>query len=323
MSNKARKTIFIVLLVILAALVGFIGFRVYQSQEASKELRAQVRAKEEKEAQAEAEPTEEPTDTPTPTATPTPTSTPTPTPEPSVMISFRGDSLDDDGADEASGYPEQFEDLLKQNNYSNITVEDNTWENRGSLSQLSLAGVDTDNLQTFIDGHTNNGLTDLTELQISDDVADFQSQKGHNDDQSAIPVLCMGFYGGWGQDVNELVEQYNLMLSTYDQQDKYVIIGVYPDAVAQGIIDPSTYDGVLQEQFGDHYLALDSTTMDQPAFSTEGHAQIASALLQKMQELGYLDNASGSTASSGTESVNSSSASDSETTEEVSSTSAQ
>jgi hypothetical protein len=202
------------------------------------------------------------------------------------MFSFRGDDFNDTETTADNAYPAQFEKLLQDNGFSDIKVEDNTWETRGTLSQMTLAGVADDVVQNYITNHTNAGLTDATETIISDDVADKQTER---DDQDAIPVLCMGYFGGWGQSPDELVDQYKQMLSTYSQQDKYIIVGVYPDSVTNGVVNPDDYVNALSGAFSEHFVMMDSVSMPDPAFSDAGHQEIASAIFSKAQELGYLN----------------------------------
>ncbi len=291
MGKGAKKAVFSILIIALLAILGFAGYRIYRSQKASETLRAEA------EAAAQAAETEEtevtPTATPTPTETPVETveETPTPTPEAeqTIMISFRGDVLDEDGTDASSGYIYMFEQLLKENGYNDIIVEDNTWENSGSLSQMLFAGVSEDEINAYVSAHTENGSEDIYDLVIRDDLADYQTEE--RDDQDAIPVITMGYYGGWNNNVDELVEQIQKVLATYSQQDKYIVIGVYPAAVTDGLVDAGAYDSAMEAAFGEHYLSMSAAGMDEAAFDDAGHQQIADALYAKMQELGYFDGA--------------------------------
>jgi hypothetical protein len=63
--------------------------------------------------------------------------------------------------------------------------------------------------------------------------------------------------------------------------------------------DPSYYDNreaydeAMYNAFGDHYLPLNWGYLDEPGFYQAGHEQIAQALYQKLDALGYLTELSG------------------------------
>ena len=267
-----RVLLFIISLVLIAGMGTFIGLKVHKMQNTQDQLNAQAQA----EAQQEAVVTSTPTPTPTEavtsasivteTPTPTPTETPTPTPEAvAAGISIRGDSFDMDDADQSIGYPAKLQDILKNNGYD-YKVEDNTWNMSGSLSQMALAGVSNEDIQNFISGHADKiaalGVEgSATETTVRDDVDQYKKDR---DDLNYIPVICIGYYGGWGYDVSELVEQEKKILATYTNQDKQI------------------------SAFGDHYINL-SLHIDEAAYSEAGHEQMAQAIYQKLSDLGYLD----------------------------------
>ena len=301
-----RVLLFIISLVLIAGMGIFIGLRVHKMQTTQDQVNAQAQAEAEQEAQVTETPTPTPTEAvvstsaaATETPTPTPTETPTPTPEAvAAGISIRGDCFDTDDADKSIGYPAKLQTILTDNGYD-YKVEDNTWGMSGSLSQMALAGVSNDDIQNFINGHADKlaalGVEgSATETTVRDDVADYQTER---DDLNYIPVICIGYYGGWGYDPAELVEQEKKILETYTNQDKYIICGFYPDESVT-TVDQDAYDNAQIDAFGDHYINL-SLHIDEAAYSEEGHQQIAEALYQKLSDLGYLDaNASAPTDSS-------------------------
>lgn len=155
----------------------------------------------------------------------------------------------------------------------------------GSLSQMAYAGVSDEDINAFIARNQSHQevLGDLfttTEQQVREDMNEIRPTR---DDQDAIPVICMGFYGGWSYDNVELCEQQQKILDTYNQQDKFVIVGFYPDAA----IDTAAYDQILRDTWGDHYLNM-SEAIDEVAYSEAGHEQMAKALFDKLLMLGYV-----------------------------------
>ena len=208
-----------------------------------------------------------------------------------LQISCRGDAFQEtDDADKATGYPAKLKALLEKESIDG-EVMDYTWDMAGSLSQIRLAGVRQSVVDKYIENHTRAaqeaGITlRNTETQIR---IDFDSVDTSRDDEQAIPVICMGYYGGFGQSLDELAEQQQLILDTYELREtedgdkEFVIMGFYPS----GWSDPAEYDKVMQEMWGDHYLSLNEE-LSVGAISDEGRQAIAEALLQKLKDLNYI-----------------------------------
>jgi hypothetical protein len=214
--------------------------------------------------------------------TPAPIETPEVTPAAPRAVSCRGDAFVRAGTGGTLTYPQALQTILQQNGNS-AEVKDYTWEMAGSLSQLYLAGIPETRLNEYIAKHRENAdgesLSD-TETQLRTD----RSRKDlTRDDQDAVPVISMGYSGGWGKDPAELVEQIRLLLGTYSSQDDYVVMGYYPD----GWTDQAGYDSAMTGAFGDHYLQL-NTVLKHSAESNEGRREIAQALYNKLNELNYL-----------------------------------
>ncbi|MGN0362387.1 MAG: hypothetical protein ACI4ET_06045 [Bilifractor sp.] len=291
--------LFVISILLTVGVIGYVGFRVVRVQKEASDYRAsQAEASAEEAVQASssassAEAAESVKDSAvssssTDTTVAKATTTPTPTPEAEqTMISIRGDILDEDDSTDTS-YPDYLQKLLQDNGYGNYTVENNTWDNSGTLSQMALAGVSMDDINTYITAHENNANgaeLDATEYVVRDDLDQYKKDR---DDLNAIPVICMGYYGGWNNDPNELAEQIQKILDTYTQKDNYVVVGMYP----YNEVDQTAYDQAMTDAFGDHYLALTSDILDQPAFDDAGHQEIANAIYQKLESLGYLKTAS-------------------------------
>lgn len=226
---------------------------------------------------------------------------PTPTPEAVQQItgiSCRGDAFFSGSEPSAADrYPAELQQLL-QNNGSDLEVFDYTWQMAGSLSQMWYAGIAESEIDPYITKHVNAGVSDpnLTESQLR---TDRDSMDLTRDDQGAIPVISMGYYGGWGDDVSELIEQEKTVLNTFQQTDKYVIMGCYPGTIKNDSAACDAYDTAMEKAFGTHYLQLNNA-LQSGELTSEGRAQIAQALYDKLESLGYLSSDAGTAATAGT-----------------------
>ena len=198
-----------------------------------------------------------------------------------IGISFRGDSFESEERIEENGFGTRMREVLAEQNLD-IPVVDYTMYQAGSMSQMKLAGVE----QTVLDGYVESHKANLSEdqLRITEvKIRDLTPEELIRDDQNYIPVLCMGYYGGWGYNLDELCEQQQKVLDTYQQKEKYLILGVYPT----GYSDREGYTRKMQETWGEHYLAVDGVAKH--SISTdEGKRDTAQLVFDKMQELGYL-----------------------------------
>ena len=201
-----------------------------------------------------------------------------------VVISCRGDDFIS-RSNPGKTYPEYLEEILSA--YAEgVTVEDHTWEMAGSLSQLWYAGVPDADLEAYIEKHLEEADSEdellATDRQLRSDRDEVDRTRT---DQDAIPVLCMGFYGGFAGDPEELAEQYELLLSTYSQQDRYLILGCYPNVWE----DKEAYDSALEEAFGDHYVSLNRTVTNK-LMTEDGRREMAQVIYARLENLGYLGN---------------------------------
>lgn len=197
-----------------------------------------------------------------------------------TAISIRGDSYMEDDADKANGYPAKLQALLQAAG-SDMTVEDDTWDMAGTLSQMSLAGIDQQTVQNYINIHTQNGLTDSYDTIVRADLSEYLKDR---DDKSYLPVLTMGYHGGWGNDLNELIEQEKAVLATYENGTRdYLVLGSYPS----GWTDHNAYDTAMTQAFGSHYISLNST-VTASMMTNDGRQQIAQTIFNKLKELGYI-----------------------------------
>lgn len=201
-----------------------------------------------------------------------------------ISLSFRGDSFNADGADKGTGYPAKIKSLLEQNSIT-ANVDDQTWDMAGTLSQMRLAGVSEETVNAYIAKHqaaaTAAGVQPApTETRVRSDLGDYAVDRS---DMDMIPVICIGFNGGFGGDLAELIEQQQQILNTYHNQDHYLILGCYPN----GWTDGAAYDQAMSDYWGEHYLSLNGV-INAVDLSDTLRGQIADAVYSKLVELKYI-----------------------------------
>lgn len=193
-----------------------------------------------------------------------------------------GDDLINGEESATHSYRAVLQNLLNDSGY-NLTVIDKTLQGAGTLSMMTMAGVPQEEVQSYITAHqeaaqgqelpvTETGIRDLTPEQIQ------------RNDLEYVPVIFMGYYGGWNHDPAELARQQEAILNTFPQQEQYIIAATFP---LDGSVDSAALDSVMSEKWGDHYISMASITSN-PASTYEGQADLAAAILQKMKDLGYL-----------------------------------
>ena len=115
-----------------------------------------------------------------------------------------GDDLINGTDSDTYSYMAVLQKLLAENGYSNLTVINKTLQGGGTLSMMKMAGVSDSVLQSYITKHqqaangaqlnvTETGIRDLTEEQTT------------RNDMDCIPVIFMGYYGGWNHDHRNLL----------------------------------------------------------------------------------------------------------------------
>ena len=196
-------------------------------------------------------------------------------------ISIRGDSFGSEDKTEESGIGKCLSDLLSEQG-KNMDVMETSMDKAGSLSQLKRAGVSQSELDSYVTGHKNHsggGSLNITEVKIRD----LTEEEMMREDQDYLPVVCIGYYGGWGNNLDELCEQQQKLLETYHQQEKYLILGVYPS----GWQDKEAYTAKMEEVWGEHFVQLDGVLYH--SISTDEGKKVAAQLIyEKMLELGYI-----------------------------------
>lgn len=180
-------------------------------------------------------------------------------------------------------YKNILQQLLTDNGYQ-LQVADKTLAGASTLSLMKMAGVPQTDLDQYIAEHTEAAAG--AEIPITETgIRDLTAEQTDRSDADYIPVIFMGYYGGWNYDPNELAEQEQKILDTFGaSKDNYVIVGLAP---ADGSVDQAAYDSVMKEKWGEHYIsAAEVTTV--PVASQQGQSEIAQAVLQKLEALGYI-----------------------------------
>ena len=153
---------------------------------------------------------------------------------------------------------------------------------------MKMAGVPMTDIDAYIAKHqaaANGAQLPITEGSTRNLTAEQMTRT----DQNYIPVLFMGYYGGWNYDTNELIEQQQKVLDTFGEyKDSYIIVGLAP---ADGRVPVDQYDADMKAAWGDHYVAC-SEVCTQVALSYQGQQEIAQAVFDKMVELQYIEKAS-------------------------------
>lgn len=163
-----------------------------------------------------------------------------------------------------------------------IQVQDKTLQGAGTLSFLKMAGVPEETIQNYANVHQENGGEETAVSEV--EIRELSPEQLERNDVECIPVFCMGYYGGWNYDPNELADQVQQILATFSNQEEYVIVGAVP---GDGSVDPATYDAVMTERFGTHYISMASITAE-PVESAAAQEAAANAVITKLEELGYI-----------------------------------
>lgn len=194
-----------------------------------------------------------------------------------------GDDLINGDESSTYSYMAVLQKLLTDNGYTNLTVINKTLQGGGTLSMMKMAGVSDETLQGYITKHqqaANGAQLNVTETGIRDLTEDQTTRN----DLDCIPVIFMGYYGGWNHDPAELAEQQEQILNTFQNKDDFIIVGTRP---MDGSVTSEALDQVLSEKWGEHYISLASVTT-QPSATYEAQQAMAEAVFNKLQELGYI-----------------------------------
>ena len=193
-----------------------------------------------------------------------------------------GDDLINGDVSNTYSYMAVLQKLLTDNGY-NLTVVNKTLQAGGTLSMMKMAGVSDETLQGYITKHqqaANGAQLNVTETGIRD----LTEEETPRNDMDCIPVIFMGYYGGWNHDPAELAEQQEQILNTFQYKDDFIVVGTIP---LDGSVTADALDQVLSQKWGEHYISLASVTA-QPSATYEAQQAMGEAVFNKLQELGYI-----------------------------------
>ena len=193
-----------------------------------------------------------------------------------------GDDLTSGADSETYSYMAVLQKLFTENGY-NLTVVNKTLQGGGTLSMMKMAGVSDDTIQGYITKHqqaANGAQLNVTETGIRD----LTEEETTRNDLDCIPVIFMGYYGGWNHDPAELAEQQENILNTFQNKEEYIVVGTRP---MDGSVTSDALDQVMSQKWGEHYISLAGVT-PQPASTHEAQQAMAEAILQKLEELNYI-----------------------------------
>ena len=193
-----------------------------------------------------------------------------------------GDDLINGEESNTYSYMTVLQKLLTDNGY-NMTVINKTLQGGGTLSMMKMAGVSDETIQSYITKHqqaANGAQLNVTEIGIRD----LTEEQTTRNDMDCIPVIFMGYYGGWNHDPAELADQQEQILNTFQNKDQFIVVGTRP---MDGSVTSEALDQVLSQKWGEHYISLADVTA-QPSSTYEAQQAMAEAILQKLQELNYI-----------------------------------
>lgn len=278
--NSVMTNIFLLLsCIILLGAVGFILIK--DKQEAEEVVKAvETVVSREEETQEEPPQKEKPA---VETVTPMPTQTPVAEKEEIKGIVCWGDDLMTADTTDKYSYMAVLQRILQEKGYD-IPVINKTIQGGGTLSMMKMAGVSDSVLQGYVSAHQQaaNG----AELSVMErGIRDLTPEQTERNDLECIPVIFMGYYGGWNHNPAELAEQQEHILKTFPDQERFLVVGTRP---VDGSVDAPSLDQALQQKWGEHYISLAQTTT-YPASMIEAQEIMAQTIVQKMEELGYLE----------------------------------
>ena len=277
--NSVMTNIFLLLSCII--LLGAVGFILIKDKQEAEEVVKEVETVVSREEETQEEPPQKEKPA-VATVTPMPTQTPVAEKEEIKGIVCWGDDLMTADATDKYSYMAVLQRILQEKGYD-IPVINKTIQGGGTLSMMKMAGVSDSVLQGYISAHQQaaNG----AELSVMErGIRDLTPDQKERNDLECIPVIFMGYYGGWNHNPAELAEQQEHILKTFPDQERFLVVGTRP---VDGSVDAPSLDQALQQKWGEHYISLAQTTT-YPASMIEAQEIMAQTIVQKMEELGYL-----------------------------------
>ena len=278
--NSVMTNIFLLLSCII--LLGAVGFILVKDKQEAEEVVKEVETVVSREEETQEEPPQKEKPA-VETVTPVPTQTPVAEKEEIKGIVCWGDDLMTADTTDKYSYMAVLQRILQEKGYD-IPVINKTIQGGGTLSMMKMAGVSDSVLQGYISAHQQaaNG----AELSVMErGIRDLTPEQTERNDLECIPVIFMGYYGGWNHNPAELAEQQEHILKTFPDQERFLVVGTRP---VDGSVDAPSLDQALQQKWGEHYISLAQTTT-YPASMIEAQEIMAQTIVQKMEELGYLE----------------------------------
>lgn len=278
--NSVMTNIFLLLSCII--LLGAVGFILVKDKQEAEEVVKEVETVVSREEETQEEPPQKEKPA-VATATPVPTQTPVAEKEEIKGIVCWGDDLMTADTTDKYSYMAVLQRILQEKGYD-IPVINKTIQGGGTLSMMKMAGVSDSVLQGYISAHQQaaNG----AELSVMErGIRDLTPEQTERNDLECIPVIFMGYYGGWNHNPAELADQQEHILKTFPDQERFLVVGTRP---VDGSVDAPSLDQALQQKWGEHYISLAQTTT-YPASMIEAQEIMAQTIVQKMEELGYLE----------------------------------
>ena len=278
--NSVMTNIFLLLSCII--LLGAVGFILIKDKQEAEEVVKEVETVVSKEEETQEEPPQKEKPA-VETVTPMPTQTPVAEKEEIKGIVCWGDDLMTADTTDKYSYMAVLQRILQEKGYD-IPVINKTIQGGGTLSMMKMAGVSDSVLQGYISAHQQaaNG----AELSVMErGIRDLTPEQTERNDLDCIPVIFMGYYGGWNHNPAELADQQEHILKTFPDQERFLVVGTRP---VDGSVDAPSLDQALQQKWGEHYISLAQTTT-YPASMIEAQEIMAQTIIQKMEELGYLE----------------------------------
>ena len=278
--NSVMTNIFLLLSCII--LLGAVGFILVKDKQEAEKVVKEVETVVSKEDETQEEPPQKEKPA-VETVTPVPTQTPVAEKEEIKGIVCWGDDLMTADTTDKYSYMAVLQRILQEKGYD-IPVINKTIQGGGTLSMMKMAGVSDSVLQGYISAHQQaaNG----AELSVMErGIRDLTPEQTERNDLECIPVIFMGYYGGWNHNPAELAEQQEHILKTFPDQERFLVVGTRP---VDGSVDAPSLDQALQQKWGEHYISLAQTTT-YPASMIEAQEIMAQTIVQKMEELGYLE----------------------------------
>ena len=225
-----------------------------------------------------------PQETPVPSETHVEQETTTKAPE--GGIACWGDEILSNQAAATDSYTVVLQKLLTEQGYQ-IPVENKTLTETCSLTVMKMAGVPMTDIDAYIAKHA--AAANGAQLPITEgSTRDLNQEQMTRTDQNYIPVLFMGYYGGWNYDLAELEEQQQKVLDTFgENKGNFIIVGLPP---AGGKVYAAQNHTAMSQKWGEHYINVNETC-PHGLLTAEGQAELAQVILNKLKELNYIPDA--------------------------------